>query len=148
MERTPKLIAGVSIIVLVAVGLGVYAYLQSKEYLRGPIIEITEPENGSMSTTSRVTLKGSAKNVSFLTLNGRQIFTDEQGRFRELLLLQEGYSIMTLEAKDRFGHSVEKQLELVYKPTTTGVPAVIPTSPSVIPANAGIQSPSSEILNP
>ena|SRR3989344_2814757 len=116
MEKTPKLIAGITAVALVMLGLGIYAYLQSREYLRGPILIIEEPLNGSMSTTSLVGLRGSARNISFLTLNGRQIFTDELGRFKESLLLQEGYSIMTLEARDRFGHVVEKRLELVYKP--------------------------------
>ena len=134
MERTPKLIAGISVVVLIAIGLGVYAYFQSREYLRGPVLTITEPINGSLSTTSLVVAKGSARNASFLTLNGRPIFTDEQGYFHESLLLEEGYSIMTFEAKDRFGHSVEKRLELVYKPTTT-------SSSVVVPAEAGIQNP-------
>ena len=116
MERTPKLIIGIGIIILVTTGLIVYAYFQSREYLRGPVILIEEPQNGSLSTTSLVAIRGSAHNVSFLTFNGRQIFTDEKGIFRESLLLQNGYNIMTLEAKDRFGHKVEKRLELVYKP--------------------------------
>lgn len=116
MERTPKLIAGIGIIVLVALSLCVYVYLQSKEYLRGPVVTLEEPTNGALSTTSRIQLLGTAKNVSFLTLNGRQIFTDERGRFRESLLLQNGYNIMTLEAKDRFGHVKTRRLELVYKP--------------------------------
>ena len=120
MERTPKLIIGISITALVALGLVVYAYLQSREYLRGPVIVIEEPLNGASSTTSLVSLQGHARNVSFLTLNGRQIFTDEKGIFRESLLLEDGYNIMTLEAKDRFGHTVEKRLELVYKPGLTG----------------------------
>lgn len=116
MERTPKLIISITVLALAVVSLSIYAYLQSREYLRGPIIAIGEPINGSLSTTSLVTLKGSAHTVSFLTLNGRQIFTDEQGRFKESLLLQDGYNILLLEAKDRFGHIVEKRLELVYKP--------------------------------
>ena len=116
MERTPKLIVAASAIVLLAIGLGMCAYLQSKEYLRGPIITVEEPPNGAMFTTSVVSVQGSARNAAFITLNGRQIFTNEQGRFYESLLLQEGYSIMLLEAKDRFGHRVEKRLELVYKP--------------------------------
>ncbi|MDO8620571.1 MAG: hypothetical protein Q7R64_04470 [bacterium] len=116
MERTPKIIIGISVTLLVALGLGIYAYFQSWEYLQGPVLTVIEPLNGSTSTTSLVTLLGNARNVAFLTLNGRQIFTNEQGRFRESLLLPKGYSIMTLEGKDRFGHSVEKRLELVYKP--------------------------------
>lgn len=116
MEHTPKLIVGISVAALIALGLGVYAYFQFREYLRGPVISIEEPMNGSLSTTSMVMLRGHARNVSFLTLNGRQIFTDERGRFNESLLIPDGYSIMLLEAKDRFGHMEEKRLELVYKP--------------------------------
>ncbi len=114
MERTPKLIAGILLIAIAAVTLGVYAYFQFREYLRGPVLTIEEPLDGTLSTTSIVMLRGNARNASFITLNGRQIFTDERGRFNESLLLQDGYSIMTFEAKDRFGHRVEKRLELVY----------------------------------
>jgi hypothetical protein len=58
---------------------------------------------------------GEAKNVSYLSLNGRQIFTDESGTFSEKLLLPYGYTIMTLKARDRFGRSRTYTLELVYK---------------------------------
>lgn len=124
MERTPKLIIGIGSIVIIALGLGIYAYVQSREYLRGPVLTIEEPLDGSSSTTSLIALVGHARNISFLTLNGRQIFTNEQGNFKESLLLQNGYNIMTLEAKDRFGHQVEKRLELVYKPES--VETIIP----------------------
>lgn len=116
MKRTPKLIISVGVILLAVVALGVYAYLQSREYLRGPVITILEPLNGSVSTTSRMTLIGTVHNAAFLTLNGKQIFTDERGRFRELLMLHEGYTIMSIAGRDRFGKTAEKRLELVYRP--------------------------------
>lgn len=116
MERTPKLILGLCLAVVIFLSLGLYAYLQSREFLQGPVLNIQTPENGALATTSFSALQGTARNVSFLTLNGSQIFTDEQGRFREPLLLSEGYTIMLLEARDRFGHTATKKLELVYKP--------------------------------
>ncbi len=119
MERAPKLISAIALVILIALGLITYAYLQSREYLRGPVVTVTEPLNGSMSTSSRVLLFGLAHNASFITLNGRKIFTDERDHFRELVLLQEGYNIVTVRAEDRFGHTVEKKLELVYKPVAT-----------------------------
>ena len=128
MEKTPKLIIGISIVALIATALITYAYLQSREFLRGPVIVIEGQKNGDVSTTSLVSLYGNAHNVSFMTLNGRQIFTDEQGRFEESLLLQNGYNIMTLAAKDRFGHSVEKRLELVYKPEVSTSSSGLPSS--------------------
>ena len=117
MERTPKLILAAIVASIVVIALVSYGYFQSREYLRGPIIAITEPVDGSESTTSLIAIIGTAKNVSFLTLNGRQIFTNERGAFNESLLLSDGYNILTLEAKDRFGHKTEKRLELVYKPS-------------------------------
>ncbi len=141
MEKTPKLILGLCLAVVIFLSLGLYAYLQSREFLQGPVLTMQSPENGALATTSFMVLQGTARNVSFLTLNGRQIFTDEQGRFREPLLLSEGYNIMLLEAKDRFGHTDARRLELVYKPTASPSSAVVPASPFVIPADAGIQSP-------
>jgi len=128
MEKTPKIIVSIAIIGCITIGLGVYIYLQSKEYIRGPVLTIDEPLNGSLMTEPRITLHGTTRNISLLTLNGRQIFTDEQGRFTEALLLHEGYSIMTLEAKDRFGHSIEKHLELVYKPEIATLSSGFPSS--------------------
>ena len=116
VEKTPKLIAGIVIISIIVIGIGLYAYLQSREYLRGPVIAISEPENGISFAAPLITIAGRAENAAFLTLNGRQIFTDEQGSFRERLLLQEGYNILAIDAKDRFGRIARKTLELVHKP--------------------------------
>lgn len=116
MEKTPKLILSAVISVVIVIGLGIYGYLQSREYLRGPVIAINEPENGALFVFPLITIVGKTENAAFLTLNGKQIFTDEAGNFREQLLLQEGYNILAIDAKDRFGHTETKHLELVYKP--------------------------------
>ncbi len=116
MERTPKLIISITVAVALVIGLGIYGYLQFREYLRGPLILLMEPENGALFASPLITVAGRAENAAFLTLNGKQIFTDEQGDFREKLLLQEGYNILAIDAKDRFGRTARRTLELVYKP--------------------------------
>ena len=115
MRRREKIATGVFISLVFFGLLTLYAYHQSREYLRGPRLTIETPADGAAFTSPLIMLSGTAENVAFFTLNGRQIFTDESGRFGEQLLLQEGYTIITLEAKDRFGHRAEKRLELVYK---------------------------------
>ncbi|TSC57389.1 MAG: Uncharacterized protein Greene041679_334 [Parcubacteria group bacterium Greene0416_79] len=118
MERTPKFILGIALAALLGAGLFAYVYLQSREYLRGPRLTITEPKDGSETAEAELSVSGTAHNVSYLSLNGRQIFTDERGRFKELLLLHAGYNIMTLAGKDRFGQTREKRLELIYNAKT------------------------------
>jgi hypothetical protein len=92
-----------------------YGAFRAKSLVEGPDIGITSPLNGATSTESLITLEGYAKNISFLTLNGNKIFTNESGMFTEKVLLSYGYNIMTLEAKDRFGRTTSKTLQLIYK---------------------------------
>lgn len=115
MERRIKFILLTLGIILLLIGLLGYAYYQSRGFLTGPLLTIETPENGAISSIPLITIKGTARNVSFLLLNGRQIFTNQAGNFNEQLLLPSGYSIMTLVGTDRFGHRAEKRLELIYR---------------------------------
>lgn len=60
-----------------------------------------------------VTINGQAKNIAWISLNDRQIFTDEEGRWDEKLLVSPGLSIITLKARDRLGHKIEKSVQIV-----------------------------------
>ena len=92
-----------------------YAYSKSADFLEGPIITIATPKNGITVSRSLVTVSGTAEHISYITLNGLQIFVTEEGLFSEQLLLSPGYNIITLEARDRFDREVKQTLELVYK---------------------------------
>ncbi len=92
-----------------------YGAFRAKSLVEGPDIGISFPLNGATTTESLVEVQGHARNISFLTLNGEKIFTDEAGSFKEKVLLSRGYNIMTLEAKDRFGRTAVKTLQLIYK---------------------------------
>jgi hypothetical protein len=90
-----------------------YALFQARFLILGPRVNITSPQNGSSLPERAVTLTGTAKNVAYISLNGRQIFTDEEGYWEEKLLVSPGLSIMTVQARDRFGRETEKHIELV-----------------------------------
>lgn len=92
-----------------------YGAFRAKSLVEGPDIGILSPANGASLAESLVEVRGYAHNISFLTLNGEKIFTDEAGAFKEKVLLSYGYNIMTLEAKDRFGRTAQKTLQLIYK---------------------------------
>lgn len=92
-----------------------YTLFRTHSLVAGPIIVIESPENGSTISDPYVEVRGHAKNISYLSLNGNQIFTDEEGAFIEKLLVPYGYTIMTLKARDRYGRTSAKTLELVYQ---------------------------------
>ena len=90
-----------------------YSYYQTKGYLAGPVLEITEPLNNSTQYQSNISIKGNAKNISYISMNGRQIYTNPEGEFEENILLSKGYNIIDISAKDKYERETKKTLKLV-----------------------------------
>lgn len=97
-----------------------YSFYQSINLVRGPVITISEPENGSNVPEQLVKIAGSAKNINKISLDDRPIYIDETGSFSEKLLLSDGYNIVKISAWDKFGKKTEKTLELVYREKVVG----------------------------
>ena len=122
MTPRAKKIFTLSIVAVFLALLGGYAYFQSLNFLAGPTISIDTPKNGETFSNALVSVAGIAKNISFISLNDRPIFVDASGNFSEKTILMDGYNVIKLSAKDRFGKTVEKRLEVVLKePQVLGV---------------------------
>lgn len=104
----------VSCIVLF-VFIGSFAYLKMDFLMKGvQIVAKVHKNDGS----SIVEIKGNAKNATYLTLNGREIYIDKDGSFTEPVALLPGLSILTINAEDKFGKTSEKKIELMYQENT------------------------------
>ncbi|MFT7507650.1 MAG: hypothetical protein ACI92I_000814 [Acidimicrobiales bacterium] len=102
---------GLLIVVCVLVG---YALFQARFLIAGPQITLLNPP-GTIQTQRMIHIEGIVKNIVNMTLNGRQIYTDENGYFKEALVLENGYTIATLQAHDRYGRSRSYTQEFVYR---------------------------------
>ncbi len=89
-----------------------YAGFQARFLVLGPQLKILTPENGS-SVSSLVNIEGIAKNAAWITLNGRQIFTDKNGFWSEELTISPGTSILTVKTRDRYGREAEKSVQVM-----------------------------------
>jgi len=126
MQANFKSLIKLTITLIVIFSIVGYAYYKSKDFITGPIITDLSPPSGSTVTDALLTISGTAKNVSSITLDGRPIFTNEKHIFSEKLLLYPGYNIITIHADDQFGRETTKTLEVVYRPptATTNVPGL------------------------
>lgn len=95
----------------------VYVAFQGRFLIMGPQILLTS-EPATQQNERMITLEGTAINITHLWLNDRQIFTDEQGHFKEALMLENGYTITTLRAKDRYGRETQVVRSFVYTPAS------------------------------
>ena len=100
----------VTTFLIVIVSYGLY---QMRWLINGPSITIDAPFNGSSLTSPIVIIRGQARRVAKLFLNGDKLIPDHTGRFESQLLLAQGYNIIQLDGEDRFGRRVEKKLELI-----------------------------------
>lgn len=97
---------------LAIVALSGYGLFEARRLIGGPVITIDSPINGSVASLSTVTIRGTAQNISFLTINDASAFTDEEGHFTETLSPPPGYAIFTVAATDRFGRRAVEHVRI------------------------------------
>jgi len=91
-----------------------YGHFQARFFLDGPQVTLLSP-SGTLHHERVIPVAGTAKNITDITLNGKQIYTDEDGNFTESLVLENGYTIMTVEVRDRYGRTSTLSRGLVYE---------------------------------
>jgi hypothetical protein len=100
----------------------IYIIFNSRLIIKGPVIEIFDLRDGQVfENDGLVEIKGSAKNISYISLNDRAIFIDENHNFKENFLMTNEINTVEIYAKDKFGKETRKRLTLVYKGTPTEI---------------------------
>ena len=112
--RTILITIGSLVLALAAIS---YIIFQARFLIAGPQISLIN-EAAILQNNRVVTLEGTAVNITHLWLNDRPIFTDEIGNFKEALVLENGYTIATLRAKDRYGRETRVMRPYVYTPVS------------------------------
>lgn len=92
-----------------------YALFQARFLILGPRVRISSPANGAVVEAGAITVEGRAGNVAWISMQGRQIYVDENGLFQEKLIAPSGPSIITVSARDRFGRETTKRVEILAK---------------------------------
>ena len=100
------------LVVLVVLVVVLYGLFEARKLLEGPEITIESPADGSATSTSAVTVVGTAQNIAFLTINDAPSYTDETGRFVYRFSPPAGYTIVTVAATDRFGRRASKSVSI------------------------------------
>ena len=91
-----------------------YGYFEARHILYGPSINIATPSAPLSVGEALVHIRGTAKNITVIRMNGTPIAVTEDGAFDEALLLAPGYNKVTLSASDKLGRTTERVLEIIY----------------------------------
>ncbi len=109
-------IAGLSLFFLL---IAVYAFFRSKDLVFGVQIRNVDIngapiQSGATIADNTMEITGNARNAVDLTLDGREISIDQAGNFDETIALLPGYNIISIRAQDKFGHTDEKNYQLMH----------------------------------
>ncbi|MFH1608411.1 MAG: hypothetical protein ABH951_00120 [Patescibacteria group bacterium] len=113
MRRDAKKILKILLISAFFCFIIIYAFISSRNLIFGVNIKNVNLVNGIKVNESIQKITGNAKNAINLTLNDREISINQQGDFNETISLLPGYNTITIKAIDKFGHSDEKNYQLI-----------------------------------
>lgn len=94
------------VISAVLVLLAAYGLIEAWPLLAGPSLSIESPVENGTYASGTVAIIGRAARAADLTLDGAPLLHDQDGNFSSSLTFPRGSSILTFEAKDRFGRTV------------------------------------------
>lgn len=97
--------------IIVSIVFATYVLFQARFFIIGPTLTLTEPTQ-SHHATSSIALRGSVTHATEITVNGLPIDTDRDGNFSYELVIPDGYSILTVTARDRYGRTKSIAREL------------------------------------
>lgn len=118
MKRSYILIIRIALIAIVTLIILGYGLFQARDFIKGPDIFISTPQNGDEISKPVILVAGGTININNISLNDRPIFIDKLGNFSEKLQLSVGYNIIKLVAQDKFGRTKIKLIELTYTPAS------------------------------
>lgn len=110
----PKILTAVLVLLLLGVAAW-YFLFQARYIISGPEITLLNKPD-VVQSERQIMLRGLATNITAIYLNGRPIVTNEEGLFSENVILENGYTIVRIDAVDLYGHHTHVEWPFVYRP--------------------------------
>jgi len=92
-----------------------YLGLQVKNIVEPPRLEIYSPPQGYVTSEMSMILHGETDKEVSISLNGKDIGTDESGSFEEVIDLSPGVNTLTIEAKKKHGKTTKEVRHVILK---------------------------------
>jgi hypothetical protein len=81
-------------------------------FISGPRITIHSPLPGQIIKSDTYTIIGNVKNVKTIKINGKEINIDQKGDFKEEMIIKAPYTLIVINAVDKYGKTKEQTLEV------------------------------------
>ena len=93
----------------------IYGISRAYPLISGVKITITEPYDGQFVASTTFKIKGYVERSKEIKIQGYPISIDKEGNFEETLVSSLPYTLITVEATDKYNHKVVKTLRVIPK---------------------------------
>ena len=111
---TPK-ISTVFLSLLILSIIGYYFWYQLSSFNSEPYLFVSSPFADEVTNDSETIVSGETEIGIILKINGEDVFVDEEGYFRENIMLQPGKNVLIIEAVNRFDKTAEETRNIIYE---------------------------------
>jgi hypothetical protein len=117
--------ASLTILFLIIIFYGIW---KGRDLIFGIHLTINGIQNNETVTHPVLELSGNAYHAVSITINGRIVSIEEDGAWHDIIALLNGYNVINISAKDKFGRIITKEFTVNYKeppgitPSTTDIP--------------------------
>lgn len=108
-----KKILKIGLMTVLFIFMASYALFNAKDLIVGVKIRDVVIEHGEGEEKNIIKISGNAKNAIKLTLQGHEIYIDQEGNWGETLALLSGYNVVSIQAEDKFGEKDEKNYQIM-----------------------------------
>ena len=111
---TPKIIT-VFLSLLILSIIGYYFWHQLSSFNSEPYLFVSSPFADEVTNDSETIVSGETEIGIILKINGEDVFVDEEGYFKENIMLQPGKNVLIIEAVNRFDKTAEETRNIIYE---------------------------------
>ena len=112
-SRLTRIVLGLFFLAVVG-----YAYFEARGLLFGPVISIPSTTM-QISGNPYILIQGTATRIASLSMDAQPVSVTEDGAFKIPYVLSPGVNRIVIDAKDKYGNSAQKVVEVVYTPSST-----------------------------
>lgn len=103
----------------------IYIIWQVFSINRTPSLNLFQPQDHQVVTESFVNVVGQTDAGMSVSINGEPVFVDKDGNFKKQLGLAAGPKTLEVVAKNKFGKSISRELEIMGQSTVASQPGVL-----------------------
>ena len=105
------------LVALVVIILAAFLIIKVDEIFRPPSLQVTQPLDGSITTSTQVLIKGQSQKEAEIVINNKLVFVDNRGGFDTVIDLQKGLNLIKITAKKRYSRTNTVEIRVLLTET-------------------------------